>query len=104
MLGTINWVVAPMTSKLWIFILDLVAAAICFFMAYICYRRARKIADAIDDNLLSMHRQLGYYLSLFKIIFNGEESESKGQEQGESESKEQTACDHESEDEYAHPI
>ena len=48
MLGTINWVVAPMTSKLWILILDLVAAAICFFMAYITYRRARKIAEVID--------------------------------------------------------
>lgn len=92
MLGTINWVIAPMTSKLWIFILDEVAAAICFIMAYICYRRARKIAETIDDKPT---------LTL-TIIHHGEESESKDKQQGESEAE--APCNDESEDEYAHPV
>ena len=92
MLGTINWVVAPMTSKLWILIFDEVAAAICFVMAYITYRQARKIAEVIDaPKILTL-----------TIIHHGEESESKGQEQAEI--KRQAACNDESEDEFAHPI
>ena len=96
MLGTINWVVAPMTSKLWILIFDEVAAAICFVMAYITYRQARKIAEVIDaPKILTL-----------TIIHHGEESESKGQEQGEAEDSGETETDRqdESEDYCAHPI
>lgn len=73
MLGAINWITAPLTSKLWISILCEAASIYSFFMAYVCYRRARKTAEAIDAQTT---------LTL-TIIHYGEKSESKGQEQAE---------------------
>lgn len=48
MLGAINWVTAPCTTKVWIFILCEVGSVFAFLMAYICYRKARKIAETLD--------------------------------------------------------
>ena len=84
----------------------LILMPLCVYFAYRTYKKTRVIAKAIDDNLLSIHRQLGNYLLLFKIIFNGEESESKSKakEQTENEVQPRTDRDDESEDHCASPI
>lgn len=105
MLGALNGFSACLSySSMWLNILGGIIALICFFMAWHTYRIARKIANLIDDYMQSVGRQLENYLELFKIIFNGEESESKGQGEKQAENEEPAACNDESEDEYAHPV
>lgn len=96
MLGAANLIIAPCTSKTWIFILDVGAAVYALLMAYICYRRALKIAKANDIPSTL----------IITIINHGEESESKGEakEQAENEVKSGTDRENESEDYYSHPI
>ena len=73
MLGIANYITASFICWLWLRILNLVVAVFSIFMAYIAYRRARKIAKAIDATKT---------LTL-TIIHYGEENKSKGEEQGE---------------------
>ena len=93
-LGAFNFYNVPFCSQWQLTALGFVTALFCFFMAWLNYRRARKIAEAIDTPKT---------LTL-TIIHHGEESESKGKEQVEAENKGQAACNDESEDEYAHPV
>ena len=63
-------------------------------MAWYDYRRARKIAEAIDFKLLIIDsRQDVLGILLRKKLEDGEESESKGQEQEQAEEPEQPATD-----------
>lgn len=55
MLGMANFILASFMSKTWVIILDTVAAWFAFLMAYICYRRAREVAAAIDERPAELH-------------------------------------------------
>ncbi len=48
MLGVFNFNVALRAINIWLFILNMGVALWLFFLAYIAYRRARKIAEILD--------------------------------------------------------
>lgn len=93
-LGAFNFYNVPFCSQWQLTALGFVTALFCFFMAWLNYRRARKIAEAIDTPKT---------LTL-TIIHHGEESESKGQEQAEKSVETEIDRQDESEDYCAHPI
>lgn len=78
-LGVISWIAASLVSKWWVAILFMVVALFDFFIARVSYRRAKKIANALDFVYDSLHKQVGFHLQLFKIIFPDKKTEPEAE-------------------------
>lgn len=69
-LGATDLILALASSKWWISVMGIVATIVAFFIAWLSYRDARRIAEIID-NPKSL---------TITVVKHGKESESKGQE------------------------
>ena len=54
-LGATDLILALASSKWWVGVMDIVGAILAFFVAWLSYRDARKIAEVLDEPVAELH-------------------------------------------------
>lgn len=90
MVGMMNFISAGLITNTWGSIFYIALAFLDFFGAWINYRRAKRIAEALDFVRESLHKQAGLHLQLFRIIFPDKKNESE--------------AEHDENENFGHPV